>query len=341
MTPDPVQLSIRVDARSKVQLRPGDFVFLEVIKRLADGKWAVRIEGKALTARSELPLYPGQRLRAQVAASPGRLAQGRLVLRLSETPADPVQSLLRQQGLKQDAVAAEIAGALLRGGVPARSETVQQARRLLAKTRLDPKRAARLVALAAEKKLDLGSPGLAAVIETLSYGDQERGRRRYRGRQMPGEAPELAGTLRAVVEQAQPSEDNALQLFNHLKGEQAAWVIVPYDFTYPPSGRIYGTIRLRFDPSRRRTDRVVLSARSEGKPALSFLLHRGGDGDRLQVVSSDRKATQKARAEFAELRRKLQNLGVKVDDTIHKDDVFDGFSLSEEEPFYRSIDTLR
>jgi hypothetical protein len=48
----------------------------------------------------------------------------------------------------------------------------------------------------------------------------------------------------------------------------------------------------------------------------------------------------RSKAELDVLRLKLQNLGVKIDDTIREDQNFDGFDLPWEELSYHYVDTV-
>jgi len=60
----------------------------------------------------------------------------------------------------------------------------------------------------------------------------------------------------------------------------------------------------------------------------------------LECYCDEESAIRAARGLLPELRRKLGNLGVKADDTIRKDDAFDGFSPPGQDVAYRAIDTL-
>ena len=83
---------------------------------------------------------------------------------------------------------------------------------------------------------------------------------------------------------------------------------------------------------------------SEPRRRWSFSLDRdpnGEEGYSMSVFCSDPQAGGTSRKEFGELRLKLQNLGIKTDDTIRIDDGFDGFSPAEDAPPYRGIDLER
>ncbi|MBN1837198.1 MAG: hypothetical protein JW820_15180 [Spirochaetales bacterium] len=349
MVEKPFLPSLRLSAGTPVNLRSGDFIFVRVLERLGEGSWAVGIKGRVVRAVSNLELVPGQRLRARV-----MVEQGRTVLRLEGGREGQVESLLRRAGLPQEMDVRLIVTAFLRSGLAVRSEQVLEVRRLLEKLRLDPRRAARLAALALEKGIDPKSPGLEELLPVLTYGDGREERRRYRGREMPHGRRELQKALTEGRE-----EGSALQLFNHLRGREGTWVVVPLHFAWGSGGHLYGTLRLLYDEAKGASRRLVLvvekeqegeDAEGRAHPQWGFTLDRVPAGDpesggerayRMSAFCSDPEAGAAARAEFRRLRLKLQNLGVKTDDTIRIDDGFDGLSSADDTVAYRSVDLER
>jgi hypothetical protein len=334
----PIDPNISISARSELRLRSGDFISLKVIRHLVGDKWAVGIKGRIVPARSTLKLLPGQRLRAQVA-----LQHGQYVLKLAESSSNPVRELLLRLGLQQDAVMEQVLTSFMRHGLPVRSRTLRQVRNLLDRRKLDARKFSRIAAACLEKEIEPDSPGLERLLAVLGYGEGEAGsgRKRYRQRQMPPDEHALAGDLQAVVEQPDSGEGNSLQLFNHLKGHEAHWIFVPFDYSFKPSGRIYGTIRLRYDTLQNRADRLVLVARTAEDMKWSFLMQRNAEGEWKLYVFGPKGGGRKMKAELQLLQLKLQNLGIKMDDTIREDQDFDGFSLPWEELSYRVIDTVQ
>jgi hypothetical protein len=332
-------LRLHASARSGLRLRSGDFVSVEVVRRLTGGKWEVSIQGRLLPARTRVELFPGQRLRAQV------FLEGRQVrLRLSEPAGSPVRELLARAGLPADAASEAIAVALLRSGLSANPRNVGQARELLERLRLDPRRFSRLVALLLEKGIDIRSAGVADLLAVLGHGQGEAGEdsRRFRRRQTKGQPQDVAEALRGIVEEAEAQ--SGLQVFNHLRGRDGSWVIVPYSLSFDPGERIDGSIRLLYDDVGRTTTRAVVTARVErgGRASAlwSFRIQKREGGLHLECCCDDEKTIRAAQGRLPGLIRKLGNLGVKADDTIHKDDAFDGFSPPGEDVSYRAVDTV-
>lgn len=351
MIPAAAEIRLQASARAELRLRSGDFVSLQVIKPLPGERWAVAVQGRVLPARASLDLQPGQRLWAQV------LVQGRQVhLKLFEPGAEPAadaaRQLLLRAGLPADASSEAVAVALLRSGLAAKPQSLAQVRELLERLRLDPRRFARLAALLLEKGIDPRSEGASELLAVLGHGREDGGSpgRRFRGRPSGGEARAVAEALRGVVEQGEP--DSGLPVFNHLRGRGGTWVIIPYSLDCAPSGApegapeelIEGSIRLLYDEGRGETTRAVITARvrceEASSPQWSFLLHRQEGELSLQCYCDQPSAIRAGSRLMPELKRKLGNLAVKADDTIRKDDAFDGFSPPGEDVPYRAVDTL-
>ena len=341
MVGKPTQAALHLSTGTLARLRPGEQVFVRVLQALGGGKWEVGIKGRVVPAASTLPLVAGQRLRAQVTVQ-----HGRTVLRLQEGRADRLEELLRREGLPLDSEVRRIVDSLLRSGLQVRGEQVHQARRLLDRLRLDSRRFSRLSALALEKGIDLRSPGLEELLPILGYGDRDEGHGRYRGRRMPEGRQELEQELEeTLLGSAESDPDTALPLFNHLRGKDGSWVVVPFHYTCGDGSHLYGTLRLLYDAAIKTSRRLVLvvrrTDRDEGTSRWSFVLDtdpRSEGGPSLRIYSDRRRSETAVKRQTRELQLKLRNLGVETDDTIRIDEGFDGFSPTEDTPYYRSID---
>jgi len=336
MLPTPIDLKLNLNARSELHLRSGDFVSVKVIKRLTGNKWAVGIRGRVIPAFSRVNLASGQLLRALVT-----IQQGRITLKMIAEQTTPIQDLLVRQGIQPDKVMEQILTSFLRSGLAVEPERLHLVRRLLEKLKLSPKKFSRIIALILEKGIDPRSRALVRLLTLLGYGEQESGKKERRKRRMPPDSQALMQQLRSAVEEPESAEGSSLQVFNHLQGSEASWVIIPFDFTDGFSGRIYGSIRLRYDPRRKQTDRLIVVARSEAGRKWSFVLQKSPAGDlELSIFADHVEGRRKVKAEVEGLRLKLQNLGVKIDDTIREDENFDGFTMPWEELSYRNVDTV-
>ncbi|MAG35658.1 MAG: hypothetical protein CL878_05355 [Dehalococcoidia bacterium] len=134
-------------------------------------KWAIGIRGHVVTARTDLELVPGTRLRAHVHSDGAGF-----VLRLGERPTDALATALARQGVAGDESSKLIARSLMAVGLPVRAETVALLRRIMTSWaprpplgRLTPSRLARSLAVLLARGVDLTSPGVRLLVEQLNY----------------------------------------------------------------------------------------------------------------------------------------------------------------------------
>jgi hypothetical protein len=271
-------------------------------------------------------------LRALVAVQ-----HGRITLKISGEAADPVRELVLRQGLEPNQLVESLVSAFLRSGLSIAPERLLQARALLERFKLDSKKFARLISIILEKGIDPRSRGLEQLLLLLGYGEEESPRQRGRQRRRSPDAEQLAEELRRDVQPAEGGEGSGVQVFNHLRGREHTWIIIPFDYRLEGAGSVWGSIRLRYDPRRQRTDRLVVAVRGDGGTKWSFVLLNREEPELFVFTDS---AERRRRPELDVLLLKLQNLGVKTDDTIREDQNFDGFDLPWEELSYHNVDTV-
>jgi hypothetical protein len=348
MIPKLIPDAIRINARPELRLRSGDFVSIKVIKRIVGSKYAVALQGRVIPATSRLELVPGKTLNVLVSRSGNSFE-----LRIAGEKPDPLAELMQREGLGTDKATAVIVAAMLKTGLAVRASTLSRVSSILRRLKLEPGRFSRLIAMIIDKNLDLSGPSLERLVALLGYGDrggeeenEEKQRRRRRREEEPRRRERLIDLLQAAAAPDEEERGNVLQLFNHMKGSRESWIIVPYGFEYSESSadrsrdssRLGGTIRLRYDSRSRTLNRLVLVVSAAGR-RWSFLL--GADREPLKLsVFVSRPVQGLNRSSFWQnLKTKLQNLGVEVDDTIREDSAFDGFSLPWEEVPYQSVNT--
>ncbi len=328
MTPGITAGSIQIVSRVAVGLRSGDLVVVTVLKALAPGKWAVAVNGRVFPALSGLELSPGDVLRARVGA-----AAGKFILAVEKGAANPASVALQRQGLPDTPITQIIAASLLRAGRPVLPETVERMKAVLARSELDRRKAARLAATIVDKKIDLASAGLEALMSLLAFGEKGGGDpRRFRGRPLPNTAEELRKLVGGP-----PAHDEApagLQVFNHSRGGSSTWVVVPFLFSLGEQ-RIAGTMKFLYDTFASRLMRFVLSC-----DGLSFSVSLEGRARRLTIFCDEEPVRRAAARGLDSLRAKFHNMGMEVDDTIHEGELFDGFSPAWEGASLRSVDAV-
>jgi len=310
--------SIQVSGRAGLNLRPGDVVTLNVIKRLTDDKWAVGLRGRVLAARTDLDLAPGSSLRARVQS-----ATGRIVFALERGDASPLAEALGRQGIAATPEAELIAAALLRGGRAVDASTVERVRVLLAKARLEARRGARAAATMLDKGIELASDGAADLLELLCLEQTgERDPRRWRRRRRPRDGREARASIAAA---ASPDDaPSALHVYNGLRGRGETWIVVPFAYR-EGSVDSPGTLRLLVDPYAGRLRRLVVAIRPSGNGAWYFEFDLEGRR-RMSVYCDDAAALRDATADLDTLRAKVHNMGIETTDTVREGREFDGFS---------------
>ena len=292
----PHEVSLRLIAASKDagregNLRAGASVSIVVLERRGSELYRVAIGQNILSAVSTSPLEIGAVLKARVE----RLG-GAILLRL-ESPSqgqtegasgrDSLSALLRAASLPDDPSGRLAAAALLREGLSPDLRSLGRVRRASLREGADGGWTD-LAAQMEAKGLPAEDTPLAALVDLAQgRGQGGRGEGWKQGQEGPeveeGELPRVLGellrqcALRSAEESGIPSQDS-LALFNHLRGPEGSWVIVPFCFSldavdFSGSFRIHlpwvrggqGLFEARFSVSRGTSSRF-----------WSFLLSFGG-----------------------------------------------------------------
>ncbi len=323
---------IRIAAWKEPGLRGGDLVSLSIIKRLDGNKWAVGINGRVYPAFSALDLEPGAVLSARVSTA-GR----RLVLTLETKAGDPALQALLRQGLAGGEADGIAAAGLLKAGLSVTAEIVEKMKTAMAKSSLRKERAARGLAAMADKGLDISGRSADRLLETLGFGEGGGGEReRYRRGGLP-EGRTAGKSMRAVLPGSAGKPD-ALAVFNHLKGRNQSWIVVPYIFGEGPE-EIAGTIKLLFDPYLGKPLAMTVSVNAGGNAPIDFYLSLSGKRN-LSVFCADPALRTALMRGFAAFSSKIDNMGFEVDDSIYGNENFDGFSPDWEGASVRGVDTV-
>ncbi len=314
MKPGTVAGIIRLAVPAGADLRGGERVTVQVLKVLAEGKWAVGLKGRVYPAASTVRLAAGDRLPAVVERA-GR----RIVLRLETGDSAPAARPGAPPSVESLAQAA--AQAYLREGLSADDASVARAVARMRAAGGRERKTARSLAAAAAKGIDVDSPGIEDLLALLSFEDAGE-REGYRRRRLPRRGRQLAAEVKSGL--ARERGDNPLSLFNALKSAQGTWVAIPFFFTYA-NHDLAGTARILYAGTR--PVRLAVEVRAHpGGSSWGFALSDAGGVRRLRVFCESEAGRRRARDGIAELRAKLQNHGVEVDDSISDTLLFDGYS---------------
>ncbi len=311
----------------------GDIVSVRVLRRLSGARWSVAIGGKLFAATSETNLEPGSAVHGRV------LRRGdRVVLRLTDGGSGPIQRALSDAGIKFDPLAEAIVLSLFRSGLPFRPEHFRKLRVWLRKVPGNENRAVRALSVLMSKGIDVLSAGVDGLMGVIGFGERGADDRRRYHQERFSDARSLLAALRRIASGGTGQQGNALQVFNHLQRRNETWVVIPYNLAGSEKN-LYGTIRLLYDLSNNTVGRVVLLVHSDAGTRWSFHIKVTSTRRTISMFSNQGQLARGASARLKALTLKLQNLGLEVDDTIHDDCYFDGFTPTFEDLQFKRVDT--
>jgi hypothetical protein len=337
--------SIRVSSGQFADLKVGDVISVRVIKRLIGNKWAVGIRGRTFPAFSDIELRPGSTIKAFVQGTGGKIVlQIREIVAEARGEPSPIVGegsglRLIRSALLQSALQRPVSNSKISISAQTAKKLNKLFARLTAKKRKAGFRISGGIAEVAEKGLDPSSPGVEAVLSILSLIDQEgeTGRHYRQNRETKSSDEESFNDLKRMVKhrlskrESNPEQYHLLQLFNHLALSDETWIVSPYRFR--GGGETYsGLIKVLLDTRRHLIKRIVLDV-ARGESIVSFLLtaERGAEKPlHMSVYCSETGLRESIKKKFPDLVSILQNHGVECDDSIYKDEEFDGFSASWE-----------
>ena len=317
---------IQAGVKTGAEIKSGDAVVLKVIKPLAGGRWQVSHNGKLLTIESTVELTAGQIIRTKASTSGAHI-----LLRLMQNPASPSSdSLSRLSGgvVREHNLTETIIQAFQRAGLRVDTPLFKMAKATFVKTAKKSRTTASIIAAFAEKDIS-PETGPVDYIAGILDSDAKSGGETPRRRSRRGGAEKQ--NLKSLVEQLKlqietPGRgETPLQLFNHLKGKDETWVLLPY--SVKQSGcEVTGTIRLRVGRSGD-IRRVALDA-SAGKTPYTFTFGWPyTEGDAVKVDCPDKSMLRAFMRRADELPEKLRNLDSINDDNNIEDDCLDGLAL--------------
>ena len=314
-----VSQSIRFRTDPALQIKQGQVVNLKVIKHLIGNKWAVSLGGRVFPATSSVALRPGVSLRAHADVS-GR----QVVLHLAQGTSSDSAASAAEQNIDYLATVA-----LLREGRGPDPSLIRLIASLIRKLKTPAGKTARLMAILADKGFDIEAAEADGLLKLLMREEDPDGQEEGRN---PGEKDQPPDEEELKELLTRQDDGSSLSLFNGISGSGDHWVIIPVHY-----GGVVGSLRLllRRDQGLRRLVLDVSTGTAAGK-RWAFVL----EGDRLKVLGDTSQPSRFLAREFAALRRKLQNRGVKSDDSISEIAGFDGFSHHPEQESL-GVDTFR
>jgi hypothetical protein len=127
-----VSNALKINFQPELKLNTGDFLFVNVVKRLIGDKWAVSIGGKIYPAISKTALYPGEKLKVLVE----KTGQSIILKIVTPQKKSPVPATEIQQTGK-NIVDKLITVSLIKSNLNIAPETVHTIRTLVSKYKRD------------------------------------------------------------------------------------------------------------------------------------------------------------------------------------------------------------
>jgi len=328
---------IEILSTSGIHLHPGEFVSLKIVKSLFHNKWAVSIGGKLLTAYSDIDLNPGQVVKARVLVE-----ENRLVLKIAPKNIDAVNVLLEKYSIEPDALTRAIVMSFLKTGLAVREENIIAIKNLIKNSKKSKTKLIRLLTIMLDKGITLKHLDMEKILPLIFEDSQssrkERERRKKQGYNREKRLEELKKYINSRVESVSSSDANLLQIFNHIKAVHDNWITTPFRIENEKI-TLSGSIRIQYDYFKKIVNIIVIQC-SFDSVDLSFILKNQQQNYTLSILCNKEDYAKILKRELPKLNIKLQNLGVKIDDTILEDTYFDGFSLEKLKEVYKPIDTV-
>ncbi len=332
-----VTAGIKLLSVSGFYLKPGEIVSLRVVKKLFNNKWAVSIGGKLLIAYTDIDLKPGTIIKAKVV-----IEENHIILKLNQIAEDAADIVISKYGLESDELNHTIVMSLLRAGVAIKEEYITLIRNLIRNRNKAGKKLSRLLAVMLDKGILLKYLDMEEIMPLIfedSFGRRQKEDRKRRENQSSEKREySLKKYIKRRITAVDNNNTNLLQLFNHLNAVNDNWIAVPFGIEYDNT-RVSGTIRINIDSYKKSVKKIVIQSSIDGIH-LSFIAHRKNPGYFLSVFCDSDSFKKHIKYELGNLKTKLQNLGVIIDDTILYDDYCDGFSSIRHDPVYKPVDTL-
>ena len=332
MIPEKFPQIIKLNHSANFTFKAGDIVTITVIKRLAGNKWAVGIRGKVFPAFSEKDLVSGQKLKAYVLQN-----KDTIFLKCDIPQKGNFSDYLVQQNLPDDPLSHNIILSLLKSRLSVNPELIMKLRQIIKKMNKKPEKLIRLLSIIYEKKIDISADKIKPLIGLLSYGEDtgEEQEKKNKKKNL-NDNKKIKEKLKSIVHKGTGKDYNLLQVFNHMKGENPTWIIIPFNFD-SEDVKISGTIRIFYNFILQKAEKMTLMVNQNNDVRMGFHIVEKKDHKSLMISCNSEEKRIKIKKEIENLRGKLQNSHVIIDDIIYKGEEFDGFTPLEELNRYRKI----
>ena len=343
----------------------GDFIELTVVNKISTDRWKINVLGKNIVARTKVPLSIGSRLQAKVMHS-----ESELVLQITGDLNQPIHDVLLRDRIPTDSLTKMIVDSLVAHNIALKTKTMMTIRRALLKLQtekslknLSPSKIIRALVFIFSKRINLYSEGIVNLVSELinypydSYPKYKsdkniQGQSFQRSHSLKGdnlkynlEVPKIFPIINE--KEFDPPADNkkvysVLSILNHFKntvGSNSKWVVLPIVLRTDTRILVKGNLRLLYDVSEK-ISKLVINAEVKDS-AFAFIIDVKAKHPKMRAFFPSAISKTFREKISKELQIKMQNFGIKLDDTIREESGFDGFSEASNNELRRVINTIR
>jgi len=323
---------LQVIARPEVNLKSGDFVYINVVKKLFKNKWAVSVKGRVFSAYSDIDLIPGQKIKVLVNNSGNKL-----LLHVKETKTELLNNIMKQMGTT-DNLSRLILTSLIRSKIPISSEIISKIKHHLLKSKKNHKRAARNLAVILKKNIDISGEGIDSILNIFE-SDPNPNKDNNKQKEELKHQNDIKKALKKQIEKTTETGDHPLQLFNHLNGKEENWIVLPYNFNI--DGLEYnGKIKMLYDFYNKKIIKFVFSVKSMYNTEWDIYCRENNNYTNVSIFCNNSVYKKIFDKKCSRLELSLKHMDIQIDADLHTDSEFDGFSPDWDDISLKKIDTF-
>ncbi len=325
---------LQTSAMPKLNIKSGDFIKINVVKRLIKNKWAVSVKGKVFSALSDIDLIPGQKLKALVNQSGNKL-----YFQIQDSKSELLHNIMNQFGAS-DNLSKLILTSLIRSRMPITSGILHKIRNYLLRNKKNNKRTARSLSILLKKNIDISSEGIDSVLKILDFDDgNQKDKNKQKYKDEPEHKEKIKTALKKQIEKTSRTGDHPLQLFNHLNGKEENWIIIPYNFNI--DGIQYkGKIKMLYDYYNNKIVKFVFSVKSIYNSEWDIYCKENNNNTKLIVFCNNLKFKKIFEKQIELLKIAFNKQNIEIDTKLHSAIEFDGFSSDWDDISLKKIDTF-
>ncbi|MBN1524484.1 MAG: hypothetical protein JW904_08380 [Spirochaetales bacterium] len=338
---DPVHHGINISnsARQKLEISSGDFIWVKVLKQLAPGKYAVAIKGNVFPATTTMDLEPGSTIRAKA-----DISGSSLFLRLGQTEDSPLSGILAKLGIQHTPENILIITTLMAQKLPLDPGMIRKINVLLRRLKGDPQKIVKLLSILIDKGISVENSDLESLYDTLFREKNESGHQKkskfLQKKSLSQKEPEAptGEIIQHEIMEACKNIPEHFAVLNHLRAKNENWVIIP--FRGPVNNLLTnGILKLLYDPFLKTFRKSVVSVNLPDNRQIHFELMPAAGRKIMKLIAQRDMIKSIPKNIFREFQANLDTIGIKLDDSIYGDDMFNGFDFLDGEKHLFGIDT--